>query len=262
MDHSQYSSRGHSSRSMLTKKNYLIAYNGTSLVLWAIITLRTVLLIPILFVHEQLYDLYGALHPLLSFTQSLAILEVIHSAVGIVRASPLTTAMQVASRLLVVWGVVGAFPEIVVRNQLYGVRTHYFAGTAWGPHAYLGILLAWGVTECIRYGFFVWKEGLGNGRVPKWLTWLRYVFSPCLTRRLCPLLLGYLTLTEPQIRYNTFFVLYPLGILSECCLIFYALKPADDSVPSYNLFLKAVLLIYVPGTTPSSPIKNQAYYPR
>ncbi|ERF71727.1 hypothetical protein EPUS_05599 [Endocarpon pusillum Z07020] len=205
---------------LLSRKNYFLAYNGVCLVLWSVITLRAIFLIPILFIHDHLYGLHEALHPLLAATQSIAVLEVLHSLVGIVRASPLTTAMQVASRLLLVWGVVGAFPEIVVRSRVFGARVQHYPGTKGGPYAYAGILLAWGITECIRYGFFVWKEDLGEGRVPKWLTWLRY---------------------------NTFFVLYPLGISSECWLIYCALEPAAESMPAYNMALKTVLLIYVPG---------------
>lgn len=162
------------SKSLLSRKNYFLAYNGINVALWAIITLRAVFLIPILLAHHQLYGLHQALHPLLTFTQSLAILEVVHALLGIVRANPLTTALQVASRFLLVWAVVGLFPEVVVKHQLFGVRTQYDAGTRAGPYAYAGIVMAWGITECIRYTFFVWKEGLSNGRVPKWLTWLRY----------------------------------------------------------------------------------------
>jgi Protein tyrosine phosphatase-like protein, PTPLA len=165
------------SRPLFSRKNYFLAYNGVCLFLWAIITLRAIFLVPILFSHDHLYGLHEALNQLLTFTQSLAILEVLHSLLGIVRASPLTTAMQVASRLLLVWGVVGTFPEIVVRSRLLAVRTQYYGGAKGGPYAYAGILLAWGITECIRYGFFVWKEGLGNGRVPSWLTWLRYALN-------------------------------------------------------------------------------------
>lgn len=161
-------------QSLMSRKNYFLAYNGICLVLWGLVTLRAAFLIPILFAHDHLYGLHEALHSLLAFTQSIAILEVLHSLAGIVRANPSTTAMQVASRLLLVWGVVGAFPGIVVRSRMFGVRIQHYAGTKGGPYAYAGILLAWGFTECIRYGFFVWKEGLSNGGVPKWLTWLRY----------------------------------------------------------------------------------------
>jgi very-long-chain (3R)-3-hydroxyacyl-CoA dehydratase len=164
-----------SASSLLTRRSYLIAYNSISLALWAILTLRAVLLIPLLSSHGQLYDLYRALQSFLAVTQSLALLEVVHSLSGLVRANFLTTAMQVISRLQVVWGVVGAFPEIVVQSRMYGVREHHYAGSKWGPLAYAGIVMAWGITECIRYGFFVWKEGMGDARMPTWLTWLRYV---------------------------------------------------------------------------------------
>jgi very-long-chain (3R)-3-hydroxyacyl-CoA dehydratase len=58
--------------------------------------------------------------------------------------------------------------------------------------------------------------------------------------------LGY----QPPARYNTFYVLYPIGISSECILIWKALKPAVTLHPLYQWFLVAMLVIYVPGTTP------------
>lgn len=216
-DQIQRRSQAQRSQFLFTKQNYLLAYNGVSLVLWAIITLRAAFLIPILLAHDKLFGLLEALQPLLTFTQTLAILEIAHSVLGLVRASLMTTAMQVASRLMLVWGVVGAYPQIVATTNTFGRAA---AGQNGGPIAFSGILLAWSVTECIRYGFFVWKEGIDT-RVPSWLTWLRY---------------------------NTFFVLYPLGISSECWLIYLALTPAARSAPWYNMGLKAVLLIYVPGT--------------
>lgn len=48
-------------------------------------------------------------------------------------------------------------------------------------------------------------------------------------------------------RYNTFYVLYPIGITSECTLIYQALGPAAGIDPLFQYFLIAVLVIYVPG---------------
>lgn len=200
-----------------SKQKYLLAYNGVCLGLWSIITLRAIFLIPALLAHDQLQGILDALFTFLKYTQTLALLEIIHALFGIVRASPVTTAMQVASRILLVWGVVGLYPQIVSTTDTFGRSA---PGPNGGPFAYSGILLAWGITEIIRYGFFVWKEGVSQ-RIPPWLTWLRY---------------------------NTFFVLYPLGISSECWLIFLALKPAAKAQSGYDLFLKAVLFIYVPGS--------------
>jgi very-long-chain (3R)-3-hydroxyacyl-CoA dehydratase len=75
-----------------------------------------------------------------------------------VRAPLFTTAIQVASRLILVWVVGYQFPQT----------------TKWSP-AYSSMLLAWSVTEVIRYGYFVFAL---SGEVPKLWTWLRYVFSP------------------------------------------------------------------------------------
>ncbi len=50
--------------------------------------------------------------------------------------------------------------------------------------------------------------------------------------------------------------MYPLGISSECWLVYCALEPAAESMPAYNMALKAVLLIYVPGKQPSLGQRN------
>ncbi|RMD41933.1 hypothetical protein DV735_g3152, partial [Chaetothyriales sp. CBS 134920] len=199
------------------KQRYLLVYNAVSLVLWSIITLRAVLLIPILVTHGKLHGLFDALFPLLKWTQTLALLEILHSLVGLVRASPVTTAMQVTSRLVVLWGVLDRYPDIVSTTNAWGRAV---AGERGGPYAFAGIVLAWGVTEIIRYSFFVYKEGI-DARAPLWLTWLRY---------------------------NTFFVLYPVGISSEAWLIYLALKPAQKENKGIDWLFKVILLIYVPGS--------------
>jgi very-long-chain (3R)-3-hydroxyacyl-CoA dehydratase len=116
-------------------------------------------------------------------TQSLAALEILHSLIGFVRAPFMTTAMQVASRYLVVWGVMFPFHEGsgyvrpgegIVGGDYQGVvgkGVGTGAGAQFGDYAFLGCLGAWGITECIRYGFFALQ--LGGLPVPKWWIWLR-----------------------------------------------------------------------------------------
>jgi very-long-chain (3R)-3-hydroxyacyl-CoA dehydratase len=198
-------------------QKYLLAYNALCLILWSTVTLRAILLIPTLTALGQLENLLPALFPLLKWTQTIALLEVVHAVIGLVRASPFTTAMQVASRILLVWVVLELFPQIVVKTNIFG-RSE--AGSTTGPVAFSGILLAWGITEIIRYGFFVWKAAISE-RVPPILTWLRY---------------------------STFFVLYPIGISSECLLMYLALEPAAKQGKGVDLLLKIVLFIYVPGS--------------
>lgn len=49
------------------------------------------------------------------------------------------------------------------------------------------------------------------------------------------------------IRYNTFFVLYPLGISSECWLIYLAIQPAKRYNAALEWVLKLILFVYIPG---------------
>ena len=48
-------------------------------------------------------------------------------------------------------------------------------------------------------------------------------------------------------RYNTFYVLYPLGICSEMWLIYIAIEPAKTWRVQYEYLLKIILVIYIPG---------------
>lgn len=54
----------------------------------------------------------------LQITQTVAILEVVHAAVGLVRSPVFTTAQQVASRIFVVWGILTATPEAVQMGSI------------------------------------------------------------------------------------------------------------------------------------------------
>ena len=110
--------------------------------------------------------------------------------------------MQVSSRFLLVWGIVDVFPYL-----------------AFSPF-YSSMLVAWSITEVIRYTYFALTL---SGWQPRALTWLRY---------------------------NTFFVLYPVGIFSECFMIWLAIKPAKDVSDYYSWVLHAILGIYVPGKWP------------
>ena len=207
----------YSPSSSTRSRQYLILYNGACFVLWTTITLRALSLIPVLLSHDQLHGLYTALFPLLKWSQTLALLEIVHAAVGLVRASPVTTALQVASRVVVVWGIMDMFPSIIITNNMFGRDAPGPNGTV---YAFAGCILAWGITEIIRYGFFVWKEGI-NPAIPAWLTWLRY---------------------------NTFFVLYPIGISSEAWLIYNAIEPAKKNYPGLEWVFRGILLLYIPGS--------------
>nr|POF14339.1 putative very-long-chain (3r)-3-hydroxyacyl-coa dehydratase [Quercus suber] len=197
---------------------YLIAYNAVSTLLWAVI-LGRVLMITLLygggarsgFGTQASIDwlggpnVYRGVGEFAKWTQTLAGLEVLHALIGLVRAPLITTVMQVASRFLLVWGIV-----------------HFFPATALSP-LYSTMLLAWSITEVIRYSYFA--VNLAYGKVPSALVWARY---------------------------NAFFVLYPLGISSECWLVWLATGPAKYFFHGLDWVLYGILIIYVPGKQPCS----------
>jgi very-long-chain (3R)-3-hydroxyacyl-CoA dehydratase len=143
-------------------RTYLFTYNTLNLLTWGSCVVYAASLLPAN--GSNLQNVFKKTFPPLLLTQSLALLEVVHSVVGLVRAPFMTTAMQVASRLLLVWGIMAQFGGDIV-----GAQTAQL-----GDYAYLGCVAAWGITEIIRYGFFAIT--LSGGSVPSWWTWLRYVW--------------------------------------------------------------------------------------
>lgn len=148
---------------MTLSSAYLTAYNGLSFALWAYLTARTLASAPGLYASGRFHELYyELLYPFLAGIQSLAVIEIIHAATGLVGASPVTTAIQVIGKNLVVWTVMVAFPEIVVGNEGQGSS---------GVWPFVGCIIFWGISELIRYGYFVVL--LTTGDTPGWLKWLR-----------------------------------------------------------------------------------------
>ncbi|KAI5465667.1 tyrosine phosphatase-like protein [Mariannaea sp. PMI_226] len=177
-------------------KIYLILYNFLSAVAWSVVLGRT---ISLLASHGPEAVYLGA-GEWTKWTQTVAGMEILHSILGVVRAPLFTTLMQVASRLLLVWPIVDVFPQVAI--------------SPW----YSSMLIAWSLTEVIRYSFFTLSL---SGFQPKPLTVLRY---------------------------STFYILYPIGISSECNLIWRAIKPAGEMHPYFPYGLYAILAIYVPGS--------------
>ncbi|KAK5109288.1 hypothetical protein LTR62_007162 [Meristemomyces frigidus] len=177
---------------------YLILYNAISALLWSVVLGRVLLITAI---HGHRY-VFAGVGEWTKWTQTLAALEVVHAGIGLVRAPLLTTLMQVASRFLLVWLIGHNFPSTVSTSP-----------------AYTTMLLAWSVTEVIRYSYFA--VNLAYGGVPAFMTWLRY---------------------------NTFFVLYPLGISSECWLVWASREAGISKFGEvWGWFVYAVLAVYVPG---------------
>uniref|UniRef100_A0A182NFW0 Very-long-chain (3R)-3-hydroxyacyl-CoA dehydratase n=1 Tax=Anopheles dirus TaxID=7168 RepID=A0A182NFW0_9DIPT len=143
--------------------------------------------------------------------QNAALLEIVHAFTRIVPSNPVITTFQVLSRVMVVCGVVMATPTGKVSPGL--------------PLA----ILAWSVTEIIRYAYYALNL---VDAVPKLLIFLRY---------------------------TTFIVLYPTGVTGELLCFYWAqshvaaTKQWSIEMPntynftfSYLYFLWAVMLLYIP----------------
>lgn len=132
---------------------YLIAYNSTSTSLWTVVFFNTLFLG--LFLGQPV--LFEKTHWVTTLIQSLAVIEIVNSALGYVKSPLFTTVTQVFSRLLLVWGIFELLPNSP-------------ANTHW---VYITLCLSWSITEIIRYSYYA-ANLQGPSFVPEWLTYLRY----------------------------------------------------------------------------------------
>ncbi|KAG6899975.1 hypothetical protein C0993_004743 [Termitomyces sp. T159_Od127] len=131
-------------------RNYLVVFNAVSCAGWAHVLVSAVLH---LCTDGGATTTYTRVGSATAAVQSLAVLEVLHVLLGWVRSPLLTTAAQVASRLLLVWGIV---------DQFAYVRTN---------PAYTTMVLSWSTTEVVRYAYYALARA---GYEPRALLWLRY----------------------------------------------------------------------------------------
>ncbi|KAL5103354.1 Phosphatase and actin regulator 2 [Taenia crassiceps] len=85
--------------------SYLMVYNLVQLLGWSFALCAAVA--------PQNSVKYGC-EQVLRIFQTLSVLEIIHACLGLVRSSPTATAIQISSRLLIVWGVLYTYPEVSV----------------------------------------------------------------------------------------------------------------------------------------------------
>ena len=162
----------------------------------------------------------------LKVSQSVAIMEVLHAALGIVRSPVMITATQVASRLWILWGIVCLVPEATTTSVVSLASNAAFSFEL----SLITLLTAWCLSEMIRYGFFACKEANMQPYIMVWL------------------------------RYSGFLVLYPLGVSSELAMVWLALpvirmrKPFSIELPnpvnfaiSYDVVCILAVAAYLPG---------------
>jgi len=159
---------------MLPKDMYLIVYNLSCCAGWLLILVSAVQSlfndIPGDGLKEALANVYSngkivlevpppinSIGGLLFFTQSAALLEIVHAAVGLVRSPVVVTAMQVMSRIV----------------ALVAVTYSPTAQTQWGAGL---MIISWACVEIFRYLFYAFAlvSGDSTKKTPFPLFWLRY----------------------------------------------------------------------------------------
>ena len=204
-------------------KSYLLCYNVALIAAWAYVLVLTA----VASLNHGAASVYAAVERTLQYAQTAALLEILHAASGIARSPVLVTAMQVSSRLAVVWGVLYLAP--VSRTSSISIP-----GVPVLEIGVPSLMFAWGITEVVRYSFYACKLALGD--VPRAVTWCRYTL---------------------------FIVLYPLGVSSELFLAYsgfaYLCKTNPFAYPMPNalnisLHFPSLLLMFFAGYVPGFPM--------
>ncbi|TPX31008.1 very-long-chain (3R)-3-hydroxyacyl-CoA dehydratase [Synchytrium microbalum] len=146
-------SRGERKPSALVT-GYLIAYNFASAAGWAY---SFALLAKSIITNQSYQRAYYDSGDVVRWVQTAASLEIVHALLGLVKTPVSTTAIQVASRLLLVWGIMNSF-------NVTEVREHW---------AYSTMVTAWAITEVTRYVYYGFNL---MGLNPAVLLWARYTF--------------------------------------------------------------------------------------
>ncbi|KAF2076712.1 hypothetical protein CYY_001969 [Polysphondylium violaceum] len=150
---------------------YLVFYNFVQCIGWSYILY---LLSLHLITEKSPVGVWDKLGQYVILFQGAAVLEIIHSMVGLVKTPWVTTFIQVFSRVACVF----------LAYHVPATQNHFFLSL---------MLMAWSITEVIRYSFY----GLS-------------------LLNACPYFIGWL-------RYTTFIILYPSGVAGETGTIYTSL---------------------------------------
>lgn len=89
--------------------------------------------------------------------QGMALLEIVHAVVGVVKTGVLTSVLQVFSRVIYVYCLAYVVPDVILPLGIFWT-----------------LCFAWSLTEVVRYSWYAIKELTGAAPFP--LTWCRYSF--------------------------------------------------------------------------------------
>lgn len=198
-------------------KKWLIAYNSISTSLWSVVLFNAIFL-GLALGQPMTYE---KTNRITTGVQSLAVIEIINAALGIVRSSVFVTSLQIYSRILVVWGIFQFLPN----------------SPANGHWSYITVSIAWGLSEIIRYSYHASSL---RSAAPYWLVYTRYtafiVLYPIGVGS--EMMLMYLSLDEAKTCSNILYYFYivnlvfwPLGL---AFLYTHMLKSRKKVLNKYN----------------------------
>ncbi|KAH8863690.1 Very-long-chain (3R)-3-hydroxyacyl-CoA dehydratase hpo-8 isoform 2 [Schistosoma japonicum] len=196
---------------MSIRISYLATYNGVQLMGWAYILSMYIFESSI---RKKWLESTAQVSILLRLFQSLAVIEIIHSAIGLVRSSVITTVMQISSRVLVVWGILYMVPEVGLHS--------------WGVPL---IAISWSVAEMIRYSYYMADI---CGAKLYLLTWLRYS--------------AFMILYPTGIFGEVLLIVNAIKKLIETEKYSFNLPNALNCSFSYWFVLVVILVTYIPGS--------------
>ena len=147
-------------------------------------------------------DFWKTIEMPLKYVQTMAILEIIHSMLRIVRSPVLTSTLQgdfwlfiliiVFSRIMILWGYANISEAA---QQSFGIKLMVLR-----CYLFVHVMTSWSLVEVPRYLFYIVKTL--NIPMPTWLLFLRY---------------------------NLFYILYPTGITGEILVILASLPFVKSS---------------------------------
>lgn len=135
---------------------YLVIYNVVMTAGWLVIAVG---LVRAYLAKGSYHSLYYSIEKPLKFFQTGALLEILHCAFGIVPSSVVLTAFQVMSRVFLTWAVTHSVKEVQTEDSV------------------LLFVVAWTITEIIRYSFYTFSLLNHLPYLIKWASLSPAVFS-------------------------------------------------------------------------------------
>ncbi|EKX48663.1 hypothetical protein GUITHDRAFT_105298 [Guillardia theta CCMP2712] len=203
---------------------YLCFYNLFGLCGWAMILFQVVSIL----LEGRVTNLWKELEGTVKLVQGAAVLEIMHSLLGLVRSPVSRTFVQVTSRLLTVWASMDPLYTYPYTPFPKGKGCNYSIDVVecseeWNYYIGAMTLIAWSFAEIIRYSFYGINT-VSPKSVPFVLVWFRY---------------------------SGFIILYPVGVAGEMLCAYMTLPLLQKGMcPRFEGFLQtcpsySVTLLYV-----------------